>query len=98
MTNFLSFFQRVLILFISIVKLKVMGVKVPGPALCNQAAQNVPTLTPPLPFTGRQTLLRPDGFLPVVSRVGLGLVFAVPTVKGISDMSWCWLPYYCVPQ
>ena len=79
-------------------KVKVMGVKVPGPALCNQAAQNVPNLTPPLPFTGWQTLLRPDGFLPVIGRVGLGLVFAVPTAKGISDMSWCWFPYYCVPQ
>ena len=63
MTNFFSFFQRVLILLISVVKVKVMGVKVPGPALCNQVAQNVPTLTPLLPFTGRQTLLRPDGFL-----------------------------------
>ena len=54
-------------------KVKVMGVKMPGPALCNQAAQNEPTLTPLLPFTEWQALLHPDGFLSVVNGVGLGL-------------------------
>lgn len=64
-----------------------MDVKVPGPVLCNQAAQNVPATHSP---TATHRTSRPSSFQmsfsPVISRVGMGLVFAVPMAGGISDM------------
>lgn len=49
-----------------------MGVKAPGPDLCDQAAQTLPATHPPLPLTGQADLPPPQGFLPSHQQGGHG--------------------------